>query len=357
MPNRQTYYAVGLMSGSSLDGLDIAYCKLTNKNEQWHYNIIHTKCLNYSKEILNELKQAQNLSGKALFQLHFNYGHYLGEQVKQFIQKKGIKQVDLVASHGHTVFHEPNTKMSVQIGHGATLANACNLTTITDLRTTDIAFGGQGAPIVPIADWYLFSDYNACLNLGGIANISLKQNNTITAWDICTANQILNHYAKKLGHPYDDQGAIAKQGTINQALLNQLNQLAYYKQNPPKSLANQFSNRLISIIDSYSISSENKLSTYTEHIATQIASSLFPRKEKTNMLITGGGAFNTHLINRIKHHAPFVEFVIPSAEIINYKEALAMAFIGVLRFKNQPNVLSQVTGAEKNTINGCIYQP
>lgn len=352
----QTYNVIGLMSGSSLDGVDIAFCQLITNEGNWSFKILHCDCVpfnNYWKEIL------QKISKETAFNYHRTHvylGHYLGQLAKKFIQKYQIEP-DLICSHGHTVFHEPSQRFTSQIGDGAAIAATTGIQTVSDLRTSDLALGGQGAPIVPIGDWHLFKDFRFCLNIGGIANISAKINNSILAFDIGAANQILNSLANVKNKAFDRNGEMAKAGLLNDDLLNELNALPFFQKSPPKSLSNQWvKNTIPPILQKYQIPIEDKLNTFSEHLAVQIGQTLkaFAPTEKDRMLITGGGTFNKYLVERIAFNTP-VKISIPESNIIKYKEALVMAFIGVLRVRNEANVLKSVTGANKNSISGAIY--
>lgn len=345
------------MSGSSLDGLDIAYCLFEKDNQDWKFSIAHADCVSYSKEWIKKLQTARELDGRSLWQLHADYGHLLADLVNDFITKQDLHgKVDLVASHGHTIFHFPAKHFTTQIGDGASLAVGTGIPVVCDFRSSDIALGGQGTPIVPIGDLLLFKEYSYLLNLGGIANLTIKTDNKIIAFDICAANQVLNHYASQKGHEYDKGGAIAASGKICEPLLDVLDKLEYYQKPYPKSLDNGFSREVvIPVIDSFNISIEDKLSTYCEHIAHQIGAHISASKEG-KLFITGGGAFNTYLTSRIATHSS-LPLHIPADEIVKYKEALVMAFIGLLRWQNEPNVLSSVTGASRDSIGGALYHP
>jgi anhydro-N-acetylmuramic acid kinase len=353
------YKVIGLMSGSSLDGLDIAYCDLQKSEEGWAYSILHADCLAYSKEWLERLRNARTLAGKGLWKLHADYGHLLAGLVNDFIHANHLAgKVDLIASHGHTIFHFADEKFTTQIGDGAAIAVGTGISVACDFRAADIALGGQGTPIAPIADLLLFQKYKYLLNIGGIANLTIKTGNEIAAFDICAANQVLNHYASQNGLEYDRGGALAASGYIHAMLLEALNKLPYYEKRYPKSLDNGFSKDVvIPLIDSFDISAADKLHTYCEHIAQQITLSMGSGSGKQDELfITGGGAFNTYLISRIAAHSP-VSVHIPSAEIVQYKEALAIALIGALRVRQEPNVLAKVTGAARDSIGGALYHP
>ena len=354
------YRIIGLMSGSSLDGLDIAYCFFEKGNDGWTFSIEKADCIEYSNEWQEKLRTARELDGKALWKLHSDYGHLLSGMVNDFIAKNNLSgAIDLIASHGHTVFHFPAEHFTTQIGDGAALATGTGIQVACDLRTADIALGGQGTPIVPIGDLLLFKEYQYLLNLGGIANLTAKSNENIIAFDICAANQVLNHYASLKGHEYDKNGALADSGKLSQPLLDALDGLAYYQKPHPKSLDNGFSKDvMIPLIESFDISIEDKLHSYCEHIARQIAQHIDRVKLSSSgsLFITGGGAFNTYLVSRIAAHSS-LPIHIPAAEVVKYKEALVMAFIGLLRMRNETNVLSTVTGATRSSIGGALYHP
>jgi anhydro-N-acetylmuramic acid kinase len=364
----ETYKAIGLMSGSSLDGLDIAYCEFGVENGQWSFNIIQTDVVVYPDEWIQEIKSLPVSSALSLWQSHTALGHYFAEQVNAFIARHNLQgKVDLVASHGHTIFHFPEKKMTTQIGDGSAIAAVTNLPVICDFRSGDIADGGQGTPIVPIGDRLLFAGYRFCLNIGGIANVSCKTDEpkSIVAFDICAANQVLNSLANRLSKEYDDGGELARQGKVHQPLLERLNDLDFYQYDYPKSLDNGYSRELIlPLIEGFDISVHDKLCTYTEHIAAQVAGHIkaIAAKEKLKfgseekMLTTGGGAFNGFLIERIKQLAN-IDVIVPAEELVKFKEALVIAFMGVLRVRNEVNVLRSVTGAKKDSVAGAVYMP
>ena len=341
------------MSGSSLDGLDIAYCQF-DYTGKWTYALLKSKAAPLGNWE-NKLKNATQLNEQELAQLSIEFAKYLAQEVQLFIQENKITEIDAVVSHGHTIYHYPEKGITCQIGDGQTLANLLELKVINNLRQKDMDAGGQGAPIVPIGDLHLFADYPICLNIGGIANLSIQLQNQMIAFDVCTANQILNYYANKLGLDYDDKGSIARKGKINTTLLNQLNNLDFYKNENPKSLDNSFRNQLIKIIDFEEQNIENVLATYVEHIVIQIYKAIKQHNiDQSKMLITGGGAFNTFLIERIQATLK-AEIVIPNKDVINYKEAIVMAFIGVLNLRNEVNVLASVTGAKQDTVCGDVF--
>jgi anhydro-N-acetylmuramic acid kinase len=363
------YRAIGLMSGSSLDGMDIAFVEFHENAGKWNYEIIQAECYPYSSEWTNRLKNATSLSALDYQLLHAEYGHYLGQQVNNFIDKNELHyQVALITSHGHTTFHVPSKRMTAQLGDGAAIAAATQLPVVTDLRALDVALGGQGAPIVPIGEKLLMSEYDYFLNLGGIANISFNGDTSsgpgYIAFDVCPANKVLNMLAQDTGKEYDEEGKEAGSGNINFELLEKLNALDYYKQSFPKSLANDFGTGIIyPLIKRSGIETNSALRTYTEHIAIQIKKAMgflnFPlaRGDGSKLLTTGGGAFNTFLIGRIKNTLKElnIELIVPDDQMVKYKEALIMAFIGILRWRQEYNVLPSVTGATRSSIGGALW--
>ena len=274
--------------------------------------------------------------------------------VLNFIAKYQISEIDFIASHGHTILHKPNEGYTLQIGNGEIISKKTNQKVICDFRTQDVQFGGQGAPLVPIGDALLFSQYDACLNLGGFANVSYESDDKRIAFDICPVNIVLNHYVRKTGFDYDDKGKIASNGSVNHELLNCLNELHFYKKEAPKSLGLEWvQEQIFPLIDSFELPIAIVLRTFVEHIAIQIAISLNGRKY---VLVTGGGFFNLFLMNRISFLSVAI-IIVPSEEVINYKEALIFAFLGLLRVDNQVNCLSSVTGASKDHSSGQIFIP
>ena len=350
------WFGIGVMSGTSLDGVDIAYVKFTFKNK-WRFEILKKQTVSYSEDWLNNIKNAFFYSKKELENIDLEYGNLLADLINQFIIKNNIKNIDFIASHGHTIHHKPEKNYTLQIGNGNIIAKKTGIKTIYDFRSQDVAFGGQGAPLVPIGDELLFSEYKYCLNLGGFSNISFKeprsknQDARRVAYDICAVNTVLNHYSKKLGFDYDNNGDIAKSGKINTSLLKKLNNLEYYKMPFPKSLGIEFVNeKIIPLIDSFELEIKDVLKTFVEHIAIQITNNL---TDNGNLLITGGGTFNTFLIDRIKYLSKN-KIAIPNEKIIDYKEALIFAFLGLLRLENKVNCLKSVTGASKDHSSGVI---
>ena len=370
------YKVIGLMSGTSLDGLDIAYCEF-EKNDKWGCKIIKSETIKYNKDWKDRLSSAFTQSKKEIAKTDIEYGKFIGKQVNAFIEKYKLR-ADFISSHGHTIFHQPEKKITLQIGSGKIISSVCKLPVVCDFRIGDVKLGGQGAPLVPMADKQLFSDYDFCLNLGGIANISFdnKKPERI-AFDICPVNIVLNGLAGKLGKEFDRAGKIASQGILDERLLKRLNALSFYKTIPPKSLGREWIEKEFSpILHRFDISIQDKLRTVVEHVAIQIVSVInlfagqagsslvrfapskrFARVSRSpSLLITGGGAYNNFLIERITFHAQ-CKIILPDDKTIQFKEAMAFAFLGVLKMREEINILRSVTGAKKDTSGGKIYLP
>ena len=367
------YNVIGLMSGSSLDGLDIAFVEFSETAGKWDYKIVCAACIQYEDSWIQKLKNAVNVSALEYQLLHAEYGRFLGERINEFINEFHLHhKVNLIASHGHTTFHLPVQKMTHQLGEGAAIAATTGLPVISDLRALDVALGGQGAPIVPAGEKLLFPGYHYFLNIGGIANLSIHSKATnngdlysvkdeILAFDICAANRVLNMLASERGFQYDEDGNLAAQGKVNPDLLNKLNSLEYYSIAYPKSLANSFGTEIVfPMIKEFELSVEDALATYVEHISCQVKNSLMPffdNGELQPVMVTGGGALNKFLIKKIDEHLAEINFeiFIPADEVVNYKEALIMALLGTLRWREQYTVLSSVTGASRNSIGGALW--
>jgi anhydro-N-acetylmuramic acid kinase len=358
------YNVIGLMSGSSLDGLDIAFVHFEETAGRWSFEIQESTCIPYPAEWKEKLSGITSLSAKDYLLLHTDYGHWLGNTANDFLEEKKLAyRVQLIASHGHTAFHSPAQRMTAQLGDGAAIAAITGIRTITDLRSVDVALGGQGAPIVPIGEKLLFPDFNLFLNIGGIANLSAACDHFI-GFDVCPANRILNLLATGTEKGYDENGALAASGNIDENLLSLLNAVPYYKLTYPKSLSNEFGlNEIYPLILKANLSMPDALATYVEHIAMQISKSLiqlkekFPEKDNLRLLITGGGAHNRFLVERLTEEVSLsdVECIIPPENLVDYKEALIIALMGSLRWREDINVMQSVTGASKDSINGAVW--
>ena len=347
------YTAIGLMSGSSLDGLDIVLTRLVSDEGRYHYTILNSVTMPYPEAWKARLAEAFHHRPEELGALDKDYGEYLGECVNEFVRQTGAHP-DFVASHGHTIFHQPERRYTLQVGDGRAIANRCGLLTVNDFRSEDVSKGGQGAPLVPIGDRLLFSDFDSCLNIGGIANVSYETDGRRIAYDICIANQALNELAQREGLAFDKDGALARSGKVNFSLLETLNSQDYYRQQPPKSLGREFfetHQRPLLTGDS----TANLLATFTEHIAIQIGQALHAQPQG-KLLATGGGALNAYLIERIQHHT-HQQVIVPDRQTVDYKEALIFALLGLLRLEGQTNVLCSVTGAPNDSCSGRIWRP
>ena len=342
---------VGLMSGTSLDGLDLC-CVTFDYDGHWHYRIVKAESVDYPAEWRDRLANAQTMPALDYARLHSDYGLFLGEQVRDFIVRNGL-QVDLVASHGQTIFHQPAVRFTAQIGSGAGIAAVTGIDTVCDFRTTDVALGGQGAPLVPIGDAVLFGDYDYCLNLGGFSNISFAEGEKRLAYDISPVNYVLNHYAGFQGLSYDRDGLLARSGSVCPELLAQLDALPFYGQAGPKSLGREWVEaEVFPLIDSYGLSVADVLATFVEHVAVQIGRNV----RGGCVLVTGGGARNLFLLERMCAVAPQARFVVPDPLTIDFKEALIFALLGALYVADRPNCLATVTGAAHDNIGGCLYK-
>ena len=342
------------MSGTSLDGVDIAFCVFKKMGNQWLFEIQQAETIQYDEVWKEKLNTAHLLSGEKLTCLNVEYGAFLGQLVVDFVSKYDLNP-DMVSSHGHTVFHQPDKGVTLQIGSGAAIASTCNIPVVCDFRTTDIANGGQGAPLVPIGDKLLFSEFDMCLNIGGFSNISFEKNGNRLAFDISPANIVLNHLCSLIDKLYDENGQLAAQGKRDETLFKELNTLSFYKKSFPKSLGREWvEKQMLPIINHSEISVIDKIRTVTEHIAFQMANAINSINESGNVLATGGGAYNTFLIEILKTFSKS-RIHIPENKLIDFKESLIFAFLGVLRIRNETNCLQSVTGAKKDSSAGCVY--
>lgn len=369
------YRVIGLMSGSSLDGLDIAFVEFHEQAGNWSYEIKATACYAYSAEWIEKLKKATSLNALDYQLLHTAYGHHIGQLVNSFIEENGLEyKVQLIASHGHTTFHMPGQQMTAQLGDGAAIAAITGINVVSDLRAMDLALGGHGAPIVPIGEKLLLKDYPLFLNIGGIANVSCNLTADYIAFDVCPANRVLNMLAHKAGKPYDEGGQLAATGALQPELLKTLDSLEYYQLSGPKSLANDFGTDVIyPLVSGFRFGKkdtwiQDSLRTYVEHIAVQVKKALSPvvnkqaAEEAANsgsrkLLVTGGGAHNSFLIERLTDllREDNIEVVVPDRQLVDYKEAVVMALVGVLRWREENNVLASVTGSRRNSIGGAVW--
>ncbi len=365
----KVYHGLGVMSGSSLDGIDFALCRFEceeGNSAAIKWEIVEAETFELSVFWEERLKKAYLASAKELWLAHVTFGKYIGDLANTFL-KRTIIQPDFISSHGHTVFHEPQNHMTLQIGHGASIAGVTGYPTICDFRSIDVALNGQGAPMIPIAESLLFSEYRLCLNIGGIVNMSARVDHHYVAFDVSPANQVLNKLASMSGQAFDQDGLTARRGVLQPEMITALNKLDYFISNYPKSLDNNWiMKELWPIVKSFDYSPEDKLNTFCNFIAERISQEIKHISEKeetdfkgTSMLVTGGGAYNQYLmecISEICMNENGIHTTIPPKQIVEFKEALLMALAGLLRVRNIPNMLHTVTGASVDNIGGCIYQ-
>ncbi|MEQ8555604.1 MAG: anhydro-N-acetylmuramic acid kinase [Cyclobacteriaceae bacterium] len=349
------YNAIGIMSGSSLDGVD--FCLVSfREGSSWSFEIQQSTTIPIPDEIKHELKKSDALTGYELSRLDIRYGEWIGQQLKAFSPQN--QRIDAVGFHGHTVFHEPENKLSLQIGNGSVISSVSGLPVVDDFRTKDILLGGQGAPLVPKGETLLFPGYKAWINLGGIANITVENSENVLAWDIAPCNQVFNFFAQKLNVPYDNDGALAKEGSLDEKWIDGLKDLPYFKTKPPKSMSNQWITE--HILKYQPKDPKNALHSYAEFLAAEIAQSVgLYLRGKERVLVTGGGAHNSYLLGRIKIFLKDknIEIIKPSVAIIDFKEALIFGFLGLLRKLGIPNTLGMATGASKDTVSGTLHLP
>ncbi len=343
--------ALGLMSGTSLDGLDMALCTFSFSGRKWKYKILEASTLPYPEKWKNAIEKAHLLNAADFLLLHQQFGEYIGNKARIFTNKNKIKPL-FIASHGHTIFHQPGKHMTFQMGNGASVAATSGITTICDFRTFDVALGGQGAPLVPVGDELLFGDFGSCLNLGGFSNISLKINGQRKAYDICPVNFVLNKLANKQGMEYDKNGMLGRKGNIDFSLVNQLNNLGFYHTSGPKSLGREWVESVfMPVIENSDLSLEDQMRSVYEHICYQIVNHI----KNDRVLTTGGGSHNSFLIELIQKQSGN-KLYIPDKLTVDYKEALVFAFLGVLRYFDLPNCWSSVTGCLYDHAGGIIYK-
>lgn len=349
------YKVTGIMSGTSLDGMDLAACNFILRNGIWEFTIGHAITYPYTPVWKTRLQKLIYSDARELARAHFDFGKLSGEFANRFHSETGFDPL-FIASHGHTVFHNPEKGYSLQIGNGASIATISGKPVVCDFRATDISLGGQGAPLVPIGDQILFHQYDACLNLGGFSNISLSRNGKRIAFDICPVNTILNKLAAELGESFDSNGDIARHGEIIPKLLESLNDLPFYAQSPPKSLGAEWLELNVYPImsgDQYPV--KDKLRTFIEHIINQIVK-IISEHEITNMLVSGGGAYNIFLLESLRMSTK-CDIIVPNDKTIEFREALVFALLGLLRWFEQPNCLASATGASHDSIGGAVYLP
>lgn len=341
------------MSGTSLDGVDLCEVAFSKTDSSWEFDIINAETISYSKEWVKRLKEGHKLSKSEVFRLDQDYTQLLSEIILRF--KRKTQNIDVICSHGHTIWHQPQHGFTYQIGNLKLLGQLLKTPVVCDFRTADVQLGGQGAPLVPIGDRLLFGGYDYCVNIGGFVNVSFEKDGKRIAFDICPANKVLNIYAEQLGFAFDKDGDIAKHGNCNMDLLNQLNALDFYFQQPPKSLGIEWLEKTVMpILNSFDICIPDKMHTFCHHIAYQVGQVL--NQENAKALFTGGGVYNMFLMDLIQKNCSPVHIEVPKPQLIEYKEALIFGLLGVLKTRREINVLSSVTGAKHDHSSGVIFK-
>lgn len=349
---KKEYKVIGVMSGTSLDGIDLAYITF-NFDQYWSFIIEKVETIEYDDKWLKVLQNLVSYSLKELKEIDYRYTKLLANVIDSFIRRNSIEELDAICSHGHTALHQPEKGLTYQIGNNPLLSKELKQNVVCDFRIQDVSLGGQGAPLVPLGDQLLFADYDYCLNLGGFANVSTEKENKRIAFDICPVNTVLNYYAAILGFSYDDQGKLASQGKLANQLLHDLDSLKFYSLPYPKSLGLEFVKKeILPLIENYDLNPKDVLRTFTEHIAYQISNEIGNQNSK--VLVTGGGAYNLFLIDRIKSKTN-AKILIPSKQLVNFKEALIFGLLGVLRLRGEVNCLSSVTGAKYDHSSGNVF--
>lgn len=350
---KDTYNIIGVMSGTSLDGIDLVYAKF-KRGVNWNFEILYSQTIGYPAYWFDILKGLVSNSLEELKVIDVNYTLYLAKVIQGFIAKNHIVDIDAVCSHGHTALHQPENKLTYQIGNLPVLADILQEMVVCDFRVQDVMMGGQGAPLVPVGDKLLFSEYDACLNLGGFANISMFAKGEYIAFDVCPVNIVLNVYANKLGLDFDDGGKIAASGRLLPILKERLDNLDFYNEKPPKSLGLEWVTRIVMpLLQELDDEEKDILKTFSDHVAKQIANVL---KDNSKVLVTGGGAYNAYIVSKIKENKN-VKIVIPDNNLVEFKEAMVFGFLGVLKLRNETNCMKSVTGSARDHSSGKIFIP
>jgi anhydro-N-acetylmuramic acid kinase len=355
MALKESYKVIGVMSGTSLDGLDLACCTYKRNGKGWSFSIVKAQTISYKNQWIKKLSGAHLLSGAALVELDVNFGIFLGESIMKFIKDERMK-IDFIASHGHTVFHQPSKGFTCQIGNGNAIYSVTGIPVIHDFRSLDVILGGEGAPLVPVGDRYLFAEYDVCVNLGGIANLSMEVNKQRRAFDVSFNNMALNYLAAKVGKQFDRNGSMASEGSMDEALLRKLSSMYRTLRKTRPSLGREiFEKKVQPLLDDETISINDRLATATESSAIEIIDAIPRTKKIQKVLLTGGGAFNSFFVARLlEHSADRLTLIVPEEEIIKFKEALVFGFLGVLRVRDEANCLRTVTGASRDNSGGVL---
>lgn len=354
---------LGVMSGSSLDGVDLAGCSFYWEEGKLRWRIEVAETIPFSDVWHDRLAALAEQTGEVVAQTHVYFGRYLAELINAFLEQHRWYAPDLIASHGHTVYHNPDSRFTFQIGDGGTLAALTGIDVASDFRMHDVALDGEGAPLAPLADKWLFPDYDIALNIGGIANMSYSGGTQYRAGDVTAANQVLNSLSFFLGEPFDNNGHLAASGQIIPGLLDRLNALAFFDKPFPKSLSNrEVQQQFLPLFVPHTIMAQDALRTAVEHIVVQVdaaAKALSgggPQSGNTiRALVTGGGARNGFLIQRLRDVCDWIQWEVPDVKIVDFKEALLMALLGLWRLEGRTAGMQSVTGAKRDYVAGALY--
>ena len=352
------YHGIGLMSGTSLDGIDLAYCRFEQSEEGWSFELVHAETVDMDPKWHDRLVCLPDQDAVTYAKTHVYFGHYLGQVTADYIKRNGLKP-QFVASHGQTIFHQPEKNFTSQIGDGETFVSYLDCPLVCNFRNKDVALGGQGAPLVPFGEKYLFPENRLFLNLGGFSNLTVGE----IAFDVCACNMALNWLVKNIDPnlKYDEDGKIAFSGQLDEGFLAALNALDYYAADPPKSLgAEWFEASLLPILVHYDLPVPDKLRTYTHHIALQVAAAVDTMEETGDeLMVTGGGAHNSFLMEEIGAELKKVGVSLKSVDpmVVDYKEAIIFAFLGLNTLLGNANVLPSVTGARRGAPGGSVHVP
>lgn len=348
-PEELRYKALGVMSGSSLDGVDLALCTFTLKDDRWSFSLDDGCTVPYTAAFQERLQATMAGSALELARLDRDLGDMIGNACKEFLRGR---PVDVIGSHGHTIYHKPDEGLTLQIGHGARIAAITGRPVIFDFRTKDIALGGQGAPLVPLGEKLLFPEHRLFLNIGGICNIAQHQGGQVLGYDVCIGNQALNLLAGLEGLPFDNDGDLARAGSVDRTLLDRLNDLPFHHRPPPRSLGREwFQEAMVPLITEPGISVQDRMRTVVEHIAFTLTEAIGMGTEK--VLTTGGGAHNTFLVERLNALIGG-RLIVPGKMVVDYKEAMIFAFLGVRGLRGESTALASVTGATRDSSGGHL---
>ncbi|MEM9719780.1 MAG: anhydro-N-acetylmuramic acid kinase [Bacteroidota bacterium] len=351
---------VGVMSGTSLDGVDLVAAEFSwTEKEIYQYSILSSRSIPYSDQWVSRLANLIDQSGEIFAKTHVYYGHFLGATIRNFIKEENISP-DFVGSHGHTIFHQPEKNFTAQIGDGETVVSYLTCPYVTNFRNKDVALGGQGAPLVPLGEKYLFPGRHLFLNLGGFCNLAVEG----LAYDVSSCNGVLNYLVQQIYPelPFDDKGNLAASGNFSEALFTELEALPFYQAAAPKSLGWEWViEEVLPIVNRSELPIQDKLHTFCHHVANQIFQSLRAlNRQNESILISGGGTHNEFLISLIAERLSTLDIHIEKPvddSFIDFKEALIFSFLALRTLTGKPTILPSATGASEAGITGSIHLP